>query len=106
MKKLLPIAVVLMAYNCTQPSIRYPETRKDHVVDTFYNVPVEDPYRWLEDDNSEETKEWVKAQNKVTFGYLESLPNREQIKARLTELWDYPKVHAPFNISERWLNGL
>lgn len=102
MKNLLPIAIVLMAYSCTQPSIKYPETRKDNVVDTFYNIEVQDPYRWLEDDNSKETQEWVKAQNEVTYEYLNALPNREQIKKRLTELWDYPKVHAPFNISGRW----
>lgn len=103
MKNLIPIVIVLMANSCTQPSLKYPETRKDNVVDTFYHVAIEDPYRWLEDDNSAETAEWVKAQNEVTFSYLEKLPNREKIKNRLTELWDYPKVDAPFHVSGRWL---
>ncbi|MFA9391221.1 MAG: prolyl oligopeptidase family protein [Prolixibacteraceae bacterium] len=102
MKKLIPIAIILMACSCNQHSIIYPETRKDQVVDTFYNKVLADPYRWLEDDNSEETASWVDAQNKVTFDFLETLPNRETIKNRLTELWDYPKVHAPFNVSNRW----
>lgn len=110
MKNLLPIFILFMAYSCAQTGLNYPETRKDAVVDTFYNVAVEDPYRWLEDDNSEETAAWVQAQNAVTFAYLEKLPNREQIKNRLTELWDYPKSSSPFHVSGRWFifknNGL
>lgn len=102
MKKITPIAFILIAYSCTSTDMKYPETRKDNVVDTFYNVAVEDPYRWLEDDNSPETAEWVKAQNEVTFKYLEGLPGRDEIKQRLTELWDYPKTGAPFNKSGRW----
>jgi len=90
--------------------MNYPITKKVNVVDTFYNTPVEDPYRWLENDTTAETASWVKAQNQVTFDYLETLPNRKEIKARLTELWDYPKTGTPFNISDRWFifknNGL
>ncbi|MDA3929569.1 MAG: prolyl oligopeptidase family serine peptidase [Prolixibacteraceae bacterium] len=110
MKILIPIAFVLLANGCTTSNMKYPDTKKDNVVDTFYNVAVEDPYRWLEDDNSEETASWVEAQNKVTFDYLETLPGRDEIKERLTELWDYPKTRAPFNTSGRWFvfknNGL
>lgn len=102
MKNLAFIVFTLLMYACTNTKMEYPETRKDNVVDTFYNVAVEDPYRWLEDDNSDETAEWVEAQNKVTFAYLEALPGREEIKSRLTELWDYPKVGSPFKISGRW----
>jgi len=103
MKNLLITLTVIMAFSCTQkPAVQYPETRKDQVVDNYFGVDVEDPYRWLEDDNSDETKAWVEAQNKVTFDYLEKLPYREQINKRLTELWDYPKTGTPFNISERW----
>jgi prolyl oligopeptidase len=90
--------------------MKYPETKKDQVIDTFYGVAVEDPYRWLEDDNSEETAQWVKAQNKLTFNYLKSLPYRNEINKRLTELWDYPRSEAPFILSGRWFvyknNGL
>lgn len=110
MKKLTFLIVLFAAFSCTTSKMKYPETRKDNVVDTFYNVPVEDPYRWLEDDNSEETAAWVEAQNKVTFDYLNKLPGREKIKERLTELWDYPRTLSPFNISGRWFmfknNGL
>ncbi|MGB0431933.1 MAG: prolyl oligopeptidase family serine peptidase [Bacteroidia bacterium] len=79
-----------------QSTITYPETRKDGTVDDYFGTPVEDPYRWLEDDNSDETKAWVKAQNAVTDAVLDSIPFRSKIKDRLTELWDYPKVSAPF----------
>ncbi len=110
MNKLIPVILIIMAYGCSQPTLQYPETRKEAVVDTFYGVAVEDPYRWLEDENSEETKEWVKAQNKVTFEHLESLPYREEISKRLTELWDYPRTGTPFNIHGKWFvyknNGL
>ena len=80
----------------TEKPIQYPPTKKGDVKDTIFGAVVEDPYRWLEDDNSAETAEWVKAQNELTFGYLAKLPYREQIKARLTELWDYPKFETPF----------
>jgi prolyl oligopeptidase len=90
--------------------MNYPETKKVHLVDTFYNIAVEDSYRWLEDDNSEETAEWVKKQNEVTFSYLNKLPYRDKINKRLTELWDYPKAGTPFQYSGRWFvfknNGL
>lgn len=76
--------------------IIYPETRTGDVVDTFFGTPVPDPYRWLEDDMSDETAAWVKEQNKVTFGYLETIPFREQIKDRLTQMWNYEKFGMPF----------
>ncbi|WP_240665277.1 prolyl oligopeptidase family serine peptidase [Idiomarina sp. 29L] len=75
--------------------MQYPETRKGDVVDTYFGTEVADPYRWLEDDRSEETEAWVKAQNEVTFSHLEKIPFREKIEKRLTELWNYEKVSAP-----------
>jgi len=75
--------------------MQYPETRKGDVVDTYFETEIADPYRWLEDDRSEETENWVKAQNEVTFDHLENIPFREKIEARLTELWNYEKVSAP-----------
>ncbi len=66
------------------------------VVDTYFGTDVPDPYRWLEDDMSTETGEWVKAQNKVTFSYLNQIPFREEIKQRLEEKWNYEKFSAPF----------
>ena len=92
---LLMTGITVLSCNQT-PKMSYPETRKEAVADTFFGTPVEDPYRWLEDDNSEETAQWVDKQNEVTFAYLNSLPGREAIKARLTELMDYPKISAPY----------
>ncbi len=110
MKRASIILIFPLLYCCTSNKMNYPITKKVNVVDTFYNTPVEDPYRWLENDTTAETASWVKAQNQVTFDYLETLPNRKEIKARLTELWDYPKTGTPFNISDRWFifknNGL
>ncbi|MBW8331911.1 MAG: prolyl oligopeptidase family serine peptidase [Prolixibacteraceae bacterium] len=81
--------------SCTQKPIDYPATAKGDVKDTYFGTEVEDPYRWLEDDNSAETAEWVRKQNELTFNYLEKLPFRDQINSRLTELWDYPKYGTP-----------
>ena len=75
---------------------QYPTTRKGDVVDKYFGQEVADPYRWLEDDRSEETGAWVKTQNQVTFNYLDRIPYREQLKERLAELWNYEKVGAPF----------
>ncbi|MCP3672927.1 MAG: S9 family peptidase [Gammaproteobacteria bacterium] len=76
--------------------VAYPETSKGEVVDTYFDTKLADPYRWLEDDMSEETGEWVKSQNKTTFGYLDTIPYRQQLKDRLTALWNYEKVTAPY----------
>lgn len=75
---------------------KYPVTRKTDQTDNFFGTDVKDPYRWLEDDRSQETKDWVIAQNKVTNTYLEQIPFREAIKNRLTALWNYEKYSAPF----------
>ena len=81
--------------NMMKEEIIYPETAREGVVDNYHGTEVADPYRWLEDDNSERTAEWVKAQNEVTFGYLNSLPQRKAIRERLEELWNYPTQSAP-----------
>ncbi len=74
----------------------YPHTKKESQSDNYFGTQVADPYRWLEDDNSEETKEWVKTQNVVTFDYLSKIPYREQIRKRITELYNYPRSSAPY----------
>ena len=88
----------------------YPDTRKDAVEETLHGVVVEDPYRWLEDDRDPEVLAWVDAQNEVTFDYLESLPGREELAARLAELQDYARQSAPFRFGPHWFvranNGL
>jgi prolyl oligopeptidase len=80
----------------------YPSTRKADQIDDYHGTKVADPYRWLEDPDSEETKAWVEAQNKVTFGYLAEIPVREQIKQRLTQLWNYEKYGIPFKQGNRY----
>ncbi len=95
------LCAATVAAQSTAP-LNYPVTRKAEQVDTLHGVQVADPYRWLEDDNSAETKAWVEAQNKVTLGYLETLPKREQIKQRLTELWNYERFGLPFKEGGRY----
>jgi len=80
----------------TMPALSYPETRTVDHTDTYHGVEVADPYRWLEDLDGEETAAWVAAENQVTFGFLESVPAREEFRRRLTELWDYEKYRTPF----------
>ncbi|WP_394363571.1 prolyl oligopeptidase family serine peptidase [Flavobacterium subsaxonicum] len=80
----------------TPKPVKYPETRKDATVDTYFDTPVADPYRWLEDDRSAETAAWVKAENEVTFNYLAQIPFRESIRARMEKLWNYERISAPF----------
>ncbi len=76
--------------------ITYPNTKRGDVVDNYFGTAVADPYRWLEDDRAEDTAAWVKAENKVTHDYLNQIPYREKIKNRLTKIWNYEKVTAPF----------
>ena len=75
--------------------LEYPETRRDDTVVEYFGTRVPDPYRWLEDDLSEETAAWVQAQNEVTFNYLGQIPFREQIRRRLTDDWNYERLSAP-----------
>ena len=100
MRQSLTILIVsLMVASCTgggKAPIEYPATAQEEVVDNIFGTPVADPYRWLEDDMSAETADWVKRQNVVTFGYLEQIPYREEIRSRLTAMWNYEKYGAPF----------
>ncbi|BCY27608.1 prolyl oligopeptidase family serine peptidase [Flavobacterium okayamense] len=77
-------------------SVVYPQTKKVDTIDVYFGDSINDPYRWLEDDRSAETEAWVKAENEVTFGYLNKIPFRNQIKERLEKLWNYEKISAPF----------
>lgn len=80
----------------TFPQIKYPATKKTDHVDDYFGTKVKDPYRWLEDDNSEQTKEWVEAENKVTDAYLSAIPYYDKVKKRLGEMWNYAKYSSPF----------
>ena len=99
MTKLIPFVIVMtLLASCTGNSdnkLVYPQTKMGNIVDTIFGTPVPDPYRWLEDDMSEETAEWVKEQNLLTFGYLGKIPYREEIKQRLSAMWNFEKFTAP-----------
>lgn len=82
--------------------IVYPPSKKVEQVDDYHGINVADPYRWLEDADSPETKAWVEAQNKVTFGFLESIPERARLRERLTQLWNYEKFGVPFREGDRY----
>ena len=84
--------------------LKYPDTATGEVVEDYHGTQVPDPYRWLEDDvrTSKEVEAWVEAENAVTMPYLESIPEREQIINRLTELWDYEKYSSPFKVGSRY----
>ncbi|MEH2116996.1 prolyl oligopeptidase family serine peptidase [Nostoc sp.] len=85
--------------------LAYPSSHKSNQVDNYHGTLVADPYRWLEDPDSEETRTWIEAQNQVTFGYLSEIPTREKIKQRLTKLWDYEKYGIPFKEGESLQDG-
>ncbi|MEH1809759.1 prolyl oligopeptidase family serine peptidase [Nostoc sp.] len=86
----------------SEKSLTYPTSHKSNQADNYHGTLVADPYRWLEDPDSEETRTWIEAQNQVTFGYLNEIPAREKIKQRLTKLWDYEKYGIPFKEGERY----
>ena len=83
-------------------STNYPLARKTDQVDDYHGTKVADPYRWLEDLDSQETRNWVEEENKLSFGFLEAIPARASIKARLTKLWNYEKYGAPFKEGNRY----
>jgi prolyl oligopeptidase len=99
-KQLLTIIVMTVLISCNGPvknNLQYPVTKKGDVVDTYFGTKVPDPYNWLEDDKSAETTAWVKEQNKLTFGYLEKIPYRQELKSRLEKMWNFEKYTSPHN---------
>src|SRR5687767_2986486 len=92
-------AALLLAVACVAPAsaddkpFTYPASKRIDHIDTYHGTEVPDPYRWLEDDvrHSKDVADWVAAQNKLTNAYLEAIPERETIRKRLTELWNYEK---------------
>ncbi len=102
---ILSCLILLLTMSCKEtkdmsfviPEVFYPTTHADDTInDDYHGTQISDPYRWLEDDNSEDTKAWVRGQNDVTFGFLEAIPFREKVKERLTQLWNYEKYSTPF----------
>ena len=119
MKKILfpLIALVFVACNDSKEkdktsqkniALNYPKTKKVDTVNTYFGTEVKDPYRWLEDDRSKETEAWVKEENKLTFDYLNKIPYRDSLKNRLSKLWNYEKVSAPYihGIQPRFLQRI
>src|SRR5688572_25965015 len=97
--------VCLLAAVATQQMItskNYPPARKGDQVDDYHGTKVADPYRWLEELDSEETKAWVEAQNKLSFGFLAGIPARGPLKERITKLWNYEKYGIPFKEGNRY----
>ena len=94
--KYLTICFLLILISCSKNKINYHQTIKKPVMDIYFGQEVKDNYRWLEDDLSLETEEWVKNQNQTTFKYLNRIPFRKELKDRLLELLDYEKISAPF----------
>lgn len=95
MKKVL-LTLVVTSTMTSFGQTNYPKTEKKVVDNTYFGTTIKDPYRWLEDDKSAETAAWVKAENEVTFNYLEKIPFRKQLKERMEKLWNYEKISAPF----------
>lgn len=97
MKRLIPLIMTGLALSSLSSgqNLKYPQTAKVDSADTYFGVQVKEPYRWLENDKSPQTEAWVKAQNAVTYAYLDKIPFREGLKKRLTELMNYPKYGSP-----------
>ncbi len=95
---------IFVTSSSAQNMIEYPQSKKVDQVDTFFSTEVADPYRWLEDDvrNSDDVKQWVEDQNEVTQAYLKTLPHREEIEDRLTELWDFEKYRPPSKRGDKY----
>ncbi len=89
------------AFTAESTALKYPEAKRGDVADDYFGTKVPDPYRWLEDVDSPETKAWVSAENDLTRKYLDALTGREALKRRITELWNYPKTSVPFREAGR-----
>lgn len=95
MKKLFILTLGSFSFLMIQAQLNYPVTKKVNQVDDYHGTKVADPYRWLEDDHSDDTKAWVKAQNEVTFNYLSKIPYRDGFKKRIEQLSNYAKFSSP-----------
>lgn len=100
--KVLPLILLTAQLSTPLPAMEYPESRKDDVIDDLHGTSVADPYRWLEDDNSDETKAWVLAENKVTDDFLETIPQRSEIRERLAKVWNFERTGQPQEFGGKW----
>lgn len=110
MRKSLLLCIAVFIAGTAQSQFKYPPTAKQDQKDTYFGTEISDPYRWLEDDRSAETGQWVKEQNVVTENYLKTIPFRDNLKKRLTQLWNFPKSASPFKAGKNYFvytnNGL
>lgn len=88
--------------NMHNTKLSYPAARKSGQTDDYHGMKIADPYRWMEDPDSDETKAWVESENRLTFGYLGQIASRDTIRARLTKLWNYEKFGVPFKLGGRY----
>jgi prolyl oligopeptidase len=93
--QILLFIIMLMTFGAFAQKLQYPEAKKVDQIDDYHGIKVADPYRWLENSDSPDTKAWIEAQNKLTRAYLDKIPEREKIKRRLIELWNYEKFSTP-----------
>lgn len=98
----LLLVLLMSGATSIRAGIVYPATRTTNQVDVYHGVSVSDPYRWLEDENSAETKDWVEAQNRVTFDYLGKIPQRQAIRDRIKQLWNFERYGVPFKEGGRY----
>ena len=104
MKTLLKMSLPLLVMTAcqTHPKLNYPDTAREDVTDTYFGTEVAEPYRWLENDTSAATGEWVIAQNELTYSYLDNIKFRPALKERLTKIYDYPKYGSPFKKNDKY----
>lgn len=101
-KKMMLVSLLALLVVAVAPAagLDYPKTQEGDVVDEYHGTRVSDPFRWLEDDvrTSDDVRDWVEAQNELTFSYLESIPGRDSIRARLEQIWNYERYSSPFKV--------
>ena len=104
MKTFLKMSIPLLVMTAcqTQPKLNYPETAREDVTDNYFGTEVAEPYRWLENDTSAATGQWVIAQNELTYSYLDNIKFRPGLKERLTKIYDYPKYGSPFKKNDKY----
>jgi prolyl oligopeptidase len=103
-KRFLLFALVsfLFIHFSSAQTLTYPQPKKVDDVDNYHGTMVADPYRWMEDENSPDLKSWIEEENKITFNYLDAIPERRQIKERITNLWNYARMSVPFRHGKRY----
>jgi prolyl oligopeptidase len=96
------MVLAIALFSCKKNNLNYPDTKKSDVTETYFGTEVPDPYRWLENDTAKEVEQWVKAQNEVTYNYLEQIPYRDKIAQRLETLWNYERMGVPYQEGGRY----